>query len=124
MPVLERSALADSPLADLHAIASELGIDGFRRLRKEDLIDAIVARQSGDGEGGDDGRERADEHESEHRDTADGAGEPGAHPRAVRATRHVVGRGGPCRRFARCRDSNEQRAADRGHSGQALDSPP
>jgi transcription termination factor Rho len=48
MPVLERSALADSPLADLHAIASELGIDGFRRLRKEELIDAIVARQSGD----------------------------------------------------------------------------
>jgi transcription termination factor Rho len=49
MPVLERSALADSPLADLHAIASELGIDGFRRLRKEELIDAIVARQGGDG---------------------------------------------------------------------------
>jgi len=48
MPVLERSALADSPLADLHAIASELGIDGFRRLRKEDLIDAIVARQGGE----------------------------------------------------------------------------
>jgi len=47
MPVLERSALADSPLADLHAIASELGIDGFRRLRKEELIDAIVARQGG-----------------------------------------------------------------------------
>jgi transcription termination factor Rho len=47
MPVLERSALADSPLADLHAIASELGIDGFRRLRKEELIDAIVARQEG-----------------------------------------------------------------------------
>ncbi len=51
MPVLERSALADSPLADLHAIASELGIDGFRRLRKEQLIDAIVARQSGEGAG-------------------------------------------------------------------------
>jgi transcription termination factor Rho len=48
MPVLERSALADSPLADLHAIASELAIDGFRRLRKEELIDAIVARQGGD----------------------------------------------------------------------------
>jgi transcription termination factor Rho len=47
MTVLERSALADSPLADLHAIASELGIDGFRRLRKEELIDAIVARQEG-----------------------------------------------------------------------------
>ncbi|MGN6188881.1 MAG: Rho termination factor N-terminal domain-containing protein [Conexibacter sp.] len=49
MPVLERSALADSPLADLHAIASELGIDGFRRLRKDELIDAIVARQGGNG---------------------------------------------------------------------------
>ncbi|HMJ01998.1 MAG TPA: Rho termination factor N-terminal domain-containing protein, partial [Conexibacter sp.] len=47
MPVLERSALADSPLADLHAIASELGIDGFRRLRKEELIDAIITRQGG-----------------------------------------------------------------------------
>jgi transcription termination factor Rho len=53
MPVLERSALADSPLADLHAIASELGIDGFRRLRKEELIDAIVARQSDSGDDAD-----------------------------------------------------------------------
>ncbi len=49
MSVLDRSALADSPLADLHAIAGELGIDGFRRLRKPDLIDAIVARQGGNG---------------------------------------------------------------------------
>jgi transcription termination factor Rho len=49
--VLERSALADSPLADLHAIATELGIDGFRRLRKPDLIDAIVARQGGNENG-------------------------------------------------------------------------
>ena len=48
MPVLDRSALEDSPLADLHAIASELGIDGFRRLRKEELIDAILARQGGE----------------------------------------------------------------------------
>lgn len=47
MPVLERPALAESPLADLHAIASELGIDGFRRLRKDELIDAIIARQGG-----------------------------------------------------------------------------
>jgi transcription termination factor Rho len=49
MPVVERSALADSPLADLHAIASELGVDGFRRLRRDDLIDAILERQGGDG---------------------------------------------------------------------------
>ncbi len=47
MPVLDRSALVDSPLADLHAIASELSIDGYRRLRRADLIDAILAKQGG-----------------------------------------------------------------------------
>src|SRR4051812_46865067 len=51
MPVLSRSALESSPLADLHALASELGIDGFRRLRKADLIDRIVAHQGGDDDG-------------------------------------------------------------------------
>src|SRR6187200_2134952 len=45
--VLDRDALASSPLADLHLIANELGVDGFRRLRKDDLIDAIIARQTG-----------------------------------------------------------------------------
>src|SRR4051794_24179288 len=45
--VLDPSALADSPLADLHLLANELGVDGFRRLRKADLIDAIVAKQAG-----------------------------------------------------------------------------
>ncbi len=48
MSVLDRDALTASPLADLHAIASELGLDGFRRLRKADLIDAILARQDGE----------------------------------------------------------------------------
>jgi len=48
MSVLDRSALEDSPLADLHALASELGIDGYRRLRKADLIDAILDRQGGE----------------------------------------------------------------------------
>ena len=42
MAVLERSELEASPLADLHAIANEVGIDGFRRLRKADLISAIL----------------------------------------------------------------------------------
>jgi len=52
MAVLSRSALEASPLADLHTIASELGIDGFRRLRKADLVDAILTRQGGeDGDG-------------------------------------------------------------------------
>jgi len=42
MAVLERSELEASPLADLHAIADQLGLDSFRRLRKADLIDAIL----------------------------------------------------------------------------------
>lgn len=48
MSVLSRGALQDSPLADLHQIASALGIDGYRRLRKDDLVDAILERQGGD----------------------------------------------------------------------------
>jgi transcription termination factor Rho len=46
--VLDPSALAESPLADLHLLANELGVDGYRRLRKADLIDAIVAKQAGE----------------------------------------------------------------------------
>lgn len=46
--VLDRSALEESPLADLHAIAGEIGIDGFRRLRKDDLVAAILAKQAGE----------------------------------------------------------------------------
>jgi transcription termination factor Rho len=45
--VLDRDALEKSPLADLHLIANELGVDGFRRLRKANLVDAIIASQSG-----------------------------------------------------------------------------
>jgi transcription termination factor Rho len=45
--VLDRAGLERSPLADLHLLANELGVDGFRRLRKPELIDAILERQSG-----------------------------------------------------------------------------
>ena len=48
MSVVDRAALEDSPLADLHAIASELSIDSYRRLRRPELIDAILERQSGE----------------------------------------------------------------------------
>ena len=47
MAVLERSELEQSPLADLHAIASELGVEGFRRLRRDELISLLA----GDGGG-------------------------------------------------------------------------
>ena len=48
MSVFSRDALEGSPLADLHAIASELGIDGYRRMRKADLVKAIIIDQGGD----------------------------------------------------------------------------
>src|ERR671914_1513283 len=48
MPVLQRSELESSPLADLHAIASELGLEGFRRMRRPDLIGAILEAQGGE----------------------------------------------------------------------------
>ncbi|HET9073914.1 MAG TPA: Rho termination factor N-terminal domain-containing protein [Solirubrobacteraceae bacterium] len=53
MSVLDRDALEASPLADLHTIASELSLDGYRRLRKAVLIDAIIARQTGTEPAGD-----------------------------------------------------------------------
>src|ERR1700731_3651262 len=45
MSIISPADLEASPLADLHALASALGIDGFRRLRKGDLVDAILTRQ-------------------------------------------------------------------------------
>jgi transcription termination factor Rho len=50
MPVLQRSQLESSPLADLHAIASELGLEGYRSKRKDDLIGAILVAQGGEPE--------------------------------------------------------------------------
>ena len=58
MSVLDRSELEASPLADLHAIADQLGLDGFRRLRKADLIDAILGEPAKDGNGSDADEER------------------------------------------------------------------
>ncbi len=45
MSVLTRDTLEESSLADLHAIASELSIDGYRRLRKGELIETLLAHQ-------------------------------------------------------------------------------
>ena len=66
MTVLQQSELEKSPLADLHAIASELGVEGFRGLRRDDLVAGIVRAQGGEPSepsgGGDDegGAEEAD----------------------------------------------------------------
>jgi len=103
MTVLSQAALEASPLADLHAIASELGIDGFRRLRRPDLIDAILSHQ--------DGSPAAEE--------AEEAGEAGEadEPRARRTRRGGRGRGREAREqeerpVARTREPEEQRVVE------------
>jgi transcription termination factor Rho len=107
MAVLERSDLEASPLADLHAIADQLGLDGFRRLRKAELIDAILERATGDGrahpaqpgqhEAGDREPESGDrEPESGDREPESGEREPESGDRERgegRARRSLVGRG-------------------------------
>jgi transcription termination factor Rho len=48
MSIINAEDLEASPLADLHALASTLGIDGFRRLRKPELVESILSRQGGE----------------------------------------------------------------------------
>lgn len=59
MSVLQRNELEDSPLADLHAIASELGIEGYRALRRDDLIGSIIDIQGGGAEASEDSPDEA-----------------------------------------------------------------
>jgi transcription termination factor Rho len=74
MSVLDRSELEQSHLADLHAIASELGIEGYRRLGRDALIDAILAGGGGadaDADAGDEQEEApADEPEAPAKEPA------------------------------------------------------
>jgi len=77
MSVLNRTELADSPLADLHQIASELGVEGYRAMRKDDLIGAILgAGGAADEPAGDEpavAEAPADEEDAE--DTSEGTSE-------------------------------------------------
>jgi len=70
MSVLDRSELEASPLADLHTIADQLGLDGFRRLRKAELIDAILGEPGGSDQSADQSGEGADGGQD---DTSDGS---------------------------------------------------
>jgi len=54
MTVLDRSELQASPLSDLHLIADQIGLEGFRRLRKADLIDAILGEKAEEVDNGED----------------------------------------------------------------------
>jgi transcription termination factor Rho len=94
--VLDRSELEASPLADLHAIADQLGLDGFRRLRKADLIDRIL----GDAPAQDDGDEPSPSSQEQEQDSSD---------RPARSRR----RGGRSRRSGSpSREGSEQTAQD------------
>ena len=51
MAVLQRTELEQSPLADLHALAAEVGIEGFRRLRREELVEVLSGEPAGSSAG-------------------------------------------------------------------------
>ena len=52
---LERSMLDGKDREQLHAIAGAMGIKGVTRLRKADLVDAILEAASGNGAAGGNG---------------------------------------------------------------------
>jgi transcription termination factor Rho len=104
--VLDRSELEQSPLADLHLLANELGVDGFRRLRREELIDAIVSRQ-----GGDDATETETEPEAQAEPEAEPQAEPEAEAEADDERRPRRGRRGG-RGRGRARTGAEDGATD------------
>jgi transcription termination factor Rho len=56
---IDRADLEGKVLAELQRIADGLGMKGHQRLKKSDLIDAIVARSSGNGQVSAGGRERS-----------------------------------------------------------------
>jgi transcription termination factor Rho len=93
MTVLHRDALEASPLADLHAIASELGIDGYRRLRKDDLVERILEHQGDDGAAEEDGAEDGAGEDVVEEAVDEAAEEPEARPRRRRGARGGRGRG-------------------------------
>ncbi|HWD86349.1 MAG TPA: Rho termination factor N-terminal domain-containing protein [Solirubrobacteraceae bacterium] len=103
MTVLDRDALEGSPLADLHAIATELSIDGFRRLRKADLIDRIVARQEGRGDA----------------DTAEEDGEPAAPEPAAAVSDDAGEEDQPSGRRRRSRRGGRGRSQQPGAEGES-----
>jgi transcription termination factor Rho len=110
MSVFDRASLEQSPLSDLHTIASELSIDGYRRFRKPELVDAILARQSGEERSVDAGETSVDARE----EAPDDAGEAPAPtdeeesaPRRRRGRRGGRGRGGRA-----AKPADEEREAD------------
>src|SRR5215207_811162 len=117
MTVLHRDALEASPLADLHAIASELGIDGYRRLRKGDLVDRILEHQGDEVATEVDAEPAGDDADAGVEDlVADAAEDPDARPRRRRGTRGGRGR---ATRDEGDRDRERRPPRDEGDRGRA-----
>jgi transcription termination factor Rho len=106
MAVLERTELQASPLADLHAIADQLVLDGFRRLRKPELIDAIL----GEGKPEEDGEVLAAADPDDESDTGDSDRAPVARSRR-RGGRSATGRS---RRSSTAKQADTAPVADDG----------
>ena len=111
MSVFSRDALEGSPLADLHAIASELGIEGFRKLRKADLIKAIIIDQGGD--------PGPDPEPVEAEDDADAADKPARPSRSRRSSSRSSSReGSGSRESGGSRGGRGGSRSERGSSGE------
>jgi len=120
MSVLDRAALEESPLADLHTIASELSIDSYRRLRRGDLIDAIIERQSGGEPGAAEEPEQAADAEETLTAAADaGPVETGSDEEQPPARKRRGRRGGRGRTAAR----EESQAEESEEAAQAVAEP-
>jgi transcription termination factor Rho len=99
---LERSVLDGKDRDELHAIAGAIGVRAATRMKKADLIDAILAA-AGDGASADGG------------DGANGGGDTASRPRRVRSSAQVDD--------AIAQLAAEEEALDRGAGGEA-DEPP
>lgn len=84
MTVLDREELKASPLADLHAIADQIGLEGFRKLRKAELIDAILGEAPSIGEA---------PSEEEHAPPRRARGRSGTSERTAEGVVEVLGNG-------------------------------
>ncbi len=105
MTVLERSELEASSLADLHAIADQLGLDGFRRLRKAELIDAILGEPGATSDGS--GASEEDLSRGEESDRS----EAGQRPRRRRSGRSSADRSRRSTSSAQAQDDPAEIAA-------------
>jgi transcription termination factor Rho len=117
MSVISRSALESSSLADLHEIASELALDGYRRLRKADLVAAIIERQGGEAEAGEEAEATEETEETEETEAVvNGAVDVDAEKPARRSRR-----GGRGRSRARDRDPGDSDVEDEEASSDTAD---